>query len=93
MISFNFNVSSDSQIELENGVGNNFFSKKHSKIERNLTSMIIVLSILYILGRFANTISLILFLFYDLKSEKNRFFILVCNLVEFSTYGMNLFVF
>ena len=55
--------------------------------------MIIVLSILYILGRFANTISLILFLFYDLKSEKNRFFILVCNLVEFSTYGMNLFVF
>jgi hypothetical protein len=92
MISFNFNGSSDSQIELENSE-NTFFSKKHSKIERNLTSMIVVISILYVFGRFANTISATLFLFFNLKSELIRFLILLCNLVEFTTYGMNFFVF
>lgn len=92
MISFNFNGSSDSQSDFEND-RNNIFSKRNSKIERNLTSMIVIMSMIYVFGRFANTISATLFLFFNRHAGLIRLLILLCNVVEFSTYGMNLFVF
>ena len=81
------------QNECNNSSRHKNSSNKLSKIERNLTSMIVFISILYVLGRLANTSSAILFIFYNRRSQPFRFFILVCNIVEFSTYGMNIFIF
>jgi hypothetical protein len=84
-------VSSDiSNIEFNR---NKRTSDMRTKVEQNVTSMIIFISIVYVFGRFANTISAILFLFFNNKSEIHRLVILLCNIIEFSTYGMNIFIF
>lgn len=67
-------------------------SRKYAKIERNATLMVVLMSFIYILGRAANMTSVCTFLF-DMSSTKTDLKLLICNIIEFLTYSINLFVY